>query len=269
MLLNTPGREAEGASAYERAEGYAKGVNAGTHRDNFTDRVAEGMKHIVHGTGPTVYVNGTPSTSSAAAAPTPAASTAGPSVKPVTDAEVFAARQRIVNGSRDPRDHAIIERYGREQTAHVGARGQALQPTGDAAHPVQERTLGRYIHVTKPMAAAGQMPHPTVYGPSHLDAAHQKLADAMNAEAAARMKAVQSIVKGITDGTMVVPKLHPHQLVSSHVLNSIHNANRSQHIERHGDSFHIHGTDAKSGLDHAMKVSARREGQDRVRFGQG
>lgn len=48
-ILNTPGMEAEGASAYERAEGYAKGRNAGTHRDNFTDRTAAGMKDIVHG----------------------------------------------------------------------------------------------------------------------------------------------------------------------------------------------------------------------------
>ena len=44
--------------------------------------------------------------------------------------------------------------------------------------------------------------------------------------------------------------------------------NGRTHNQRHGDHFHIHGADAKSGLDHAVRVSARRGGQDRVRFGQ-
>ncbi len=44
---------------------------------------------------------------------------------------------------------------------------------------------------------------------------------------------------------------------------------RSHSFERHDDTFHIHGNDAKSGMDQALKVSAPREGQDRIRYGQG
>lgn len=62
---------------------------------------------------------------------TPAAATnSAPQTSAVTDAEVFAARQRILNGSRDSKDRALIERYGREQTKHVGPHGETLPDRG-------------------------------------------------------------------------------------------------------------------------------------------
>lgn len=48
-------------------------------------------------------------------APTVGAGTPAPSAKAITDAEVFAARQRIINGSRDPKDRALVDRYKAEQ----------------------------------------------------------------------------------------------------------------------------------------------------------
>ena len=202
---------------------------------------------------PTVTVNGTPSHADA----------------PIGDQAVLDARNRLASGRGTDADRALERHYREQQNTPAGDLSH-VRPgaTGDAAHPVQVRTLGNYIRTTKPMAAKGEMPHPTNRGPGFLDPAHQKLADAMNAEAAARMKTVHSIVKGLADGTLV-PKLSPHALVSAHVLSSIHHGSRSQHNERHGDHFHIHGTDVKNGLNEAKKVSARRDSQDRVRYGQG
>lgn len=179
-LLNTPGMAAVGASQFERAEGY----DPKTGRDNFTDRVAEGMKHIAHGVAPSTAT---------AQDPVPA----GTSSKAIGDAEVFAARQRIIAGSKNPKDRAIIEQYGREQTQHAGPTGttpavtldhavrhilstihhaQRLTRHGDRPVPVEvtdkgadnisKRTFGRYIHATKPLA--GEMPH--AHRPDHVGA---------------------------------------------------------------------------------------------------
>ena len=117
-ILNTPGREAEGASAFERAEGYGKGVNAGTDRDNFTARTAGGISHIHHGAAPSTAGAGTPVPSSDA----------------VTDADVFAARQRIIKGSRDPKDREVIERYRANQAKPVAPSHGRQPPTAAPVH---------------------------------------------------------------------------------------------------------------------------------------
>lgn len=102
-----------------------------------------------------------PATAATASAPSPV----GTSAKAVTDAEVFAARQRLTAGGTSAADHALDERYRAEQNAPV-VSPQAAQPAvkpalkKDSDHPVQERTLGRYIHVTRPLAAQGELPKP-------------------------------------------------------------------------------------------------------------
>ncbi len=64
-----------------------------------------------------------------ASAPVPA----GTSAKAVTDAEVFAARQRMVNGSVNPKDKAIVDRYLQEQNAPRPSPA----PTASAAPPAK------------------------------------------------------------------------------------------------------------------------------------
>ena len=53
---------------------------------------------------------------------TPGAGTPGPSSAAVTDAEVFAARQRIIAGGHDPKDIALRDRYLKEQNTPKGHR---------------------------------------------------------------------------------------------------------------------------------------------------
>jgi len=97
----------------------------------------------------------------------------------------------------------------------------------------------------------------------------QKLADAMNTDAAKRHAFVQHLAElgrhEKLDLAHMMRSRHPLGVPPSALVNN----SRSHSFERHGDTFNIHGTDAKSGMDQAVKVSARREGQDRIRYGQG
>ena len=43
--------------------------------------------------------------------------TPAPSAKAITDADVFKARQRIINGSKDPKDKALVHAYLKQQNA--------------------------------------------------------------------------------------------------------------------------------------------------------
>ena len=144
-MLNTPGMEATGASQFERAEGY----DPRTGRDNFTGRVAEGMKHIAHGV-----------TSPASGAPA------------VGDQAALDAYQRITAGRARPGDQALIERHRQEQNApapaaasgptidhavraalHAMAHANHLLHHGDrpvqvedkSALKLQERTFGKFV----------------------------------------------------------------------------------------------------------------------------
>jgi hypothetical protein len=86
-----------------------------------------------------------------ATAPIPA----GTSAQAVSDAEVFAARQRITNGGRDPKDRVIVERYQAQQAL-------PLPPAQTPPVPVPKTTTT------------------TTAVPPSLDVPRQKLADAMN-----------------------------------------------------------------------------------------
>ena len=54
--------------------------------------------------------------------PTPGAGTPTPSGAAIGDGERFAAQQRIINGSRDPKDREIIDRYKAQQAKPPGHR---------------------------------------------------------------------------------------------------------------------------------------------------
>ncbi len=304
-MLNTPGMEATGASQFERAEGY----NARTGEDNFTARTREGMKHIVHGangggstptTTPTVTVNGTPSHSDA----------------PVGDQAALDAQNRIIAGKGRPADHALIEAHRRQQNTPA-AVPPVTSESYDAAKRVAEIAKGRdmskatdaerrAVAMTKGIIDRYEKEHPraaaatTATAPyaedqrrqhgsgntlndlersGRLDAAHQKLADAMRSGASGNPIKVEvtkplpgtadlhkAILRHAAAG--IVPTLH-HPLGVTPANMNVRHGDRSQTIHRAGDTFNVHGTDAKSGLDHAVKVSARREGQDRIRYGQG
>ncbi len=209
---------------------------------------------------PTVFVNGTPSSSG-----------------PVGDQAALDAQNRIIAGKGRPGDRGLIDRHRQEQNTPTPS-----DRNPDGSLKLAARTLGRYIGVTRPMAAAGQMPHPHEIGPYHgiakvevvksnLDPAHQKLADAMKASDERMKEMHQHILKAHQEGRSMADVLmhrgHHHLGGSAGMLAALH-ANRIHH-ERHGDSFHIHTSDAKAGLDHAVRVSARRSAENRVRNGQG
>ena len=107
-----------------------------------------------------------------AMAPAPA----GTSAKAIGDAEVMAARQRIIAGSRDPKDRAIVDRYKVEQntphpvtydhairhlmnlmrharqlTHHDGDRPVRVLPVGRDGSPHHTAAMASMVH----MAAAG------------------------------------------------------------------------------------------------------------------
>ena len=176
-LLNTPGREANGASAYERAEGW----NAATNTDNFTDRVREGMKHIVHGAAaaapPASPGAATPASAPASPTPTPAS---GPS-----EADYIAALRRSNDGwklkpatqarlDQDKADQAIIDAFAKTHhdawkladkalktgmgLTHVEpgpeVRGKARNPAWDTKGPNGE------VYHTADMRDPKYAPHP-------------------------------------------------------------------------------------------------------------
>ena len=81
------------------------------------------------------------------------------------------------------------------------------------------------------------------------------------------LKRTQEHIARLHKDGLLMPKLDHRALIASSLTHSVRHGN--VHHERHGDTFHVHGTDAKTGLNEAAKVSARRESQDRVRYGQG
>jgi hypothetical protein len=103
------------------------------------------------GGGSFLAPHGTPT----AQAPVPA----GSSAKAVTDAEVFAARQRIINGSRDPKDRALVDRYRTEQNTPKAATSASSSPTIDhvARHVLQT------IHKAQRLQQHGDKPVPVTY----------------------------------------------------------------------------------------------------------
>jgi hypothetical protein len=275
-LLNTKGREAEGASAYERAEGYAKGANAGTHRDNFTDRVAEGMKHVVHGAQSrpaTVYVDGVPSSDQNApvssGVPTKEEFQAADArkmalqrpghrmtqeehdqlVKDNKTTDAYLAAHRGEAGPMDPGKGPIMDR-GKEVVPGPEVRGEARKNhDGD---PVESRTLGRYIGVAKPMAAEGKLPYP--HGHVPLSDAQQKLKDAMEED----MRRKASDLKS-GSGSSPVPSLTRPLGSSSSISNS------ALHVSQ-ANSYYLnaHKDDMKT-LMGQTEVHASRGMQDLLR----
>lgn len=165
------------------------------------------------------------------------------SSSPVGDQAALDAQKRIADGKGTPADHATIEAHREQQNTPVSKpeawHQSPLQYTrSNGQNPLTElyKTGALKVEVTKPLPG---------------------LADTQKLIA-------QHLAKNPS-------AFSPHEMARGPTLSrvaaaAIHTAHT--HNERHGDSFHIHGTDAKSGLDHAVKVSARREGQDRIRYGQ-
>ncbi|MGI3903106.1 MAG: phage tail tip lysozyme [Janthinobacterium lividum] len=192
------------------------------------------------------------------------------------------------------RGRAKAQRYGYYRgfnpTVYVNgtpssASGDHVEREADGTLKLPFRTLGRYIKTTRPMFARGELGHATNQHPgevakvevvkSNLDPAHQKLADAMHSAATKPLpnlsKMHEMIAKHAAAGTLhsiLNPSAH-HLGVSAALSASINASRNHHHFERHGDTFHVHGADAKSGLDSAHKLSARRDAQDRIRYMQG
>ena len=100
-------------------------------------RAAHAMKWMGH-------LPEAPDASPSAMAPAPA----GTSAKAIGDAEVMAARQRIINGSRNPADRAIVDRYKEQQnTPHPVTYDHAIR------HVLKVMAHARHLtdHTDKPV----------------------------------------------------------------------------------------------------------------------
>ncbi len=239
---------------------------------------------------PTVTVNGTPNHEQNAS---------------VSD-DVYAAAKRVAEQAKhiDPNTMTADQRRAVAMTHGLIARYEKTHgKTGTY------ETHGRALPAWLSPGANG--PITTVdhrdprFAPQALDAAHQKLADAMKAGASAtpvkvevtdnsaakigdhvgkasplseaskqiaQHLAVLRTVNAANHG-LLHPLLHGSALTHEQALRrSLHNEIRHGNtatLNREGDTFNIHTSDAKAGLDHAVRVSARRSAEDRVRNGQG
>jgi hypothetical protein len=133
---------------YERPRGYTR--NNPRAGDNYMGRLNSIRRFSALTGHPTATV------------PVPA----GTSAQAVTDAEVFAARQRLQSGGRDPKDRALVDRYKTEQNSAGGTNAPVkvevtkpvpLTPASQAIHQhlLNERTV---------LAAHHGMLHPFLHG---------------------------------------------------------------------------------------------------------
>ena len=161
----TPQELADAEMHYERPRGYHSNNPRGG--DNYTGRL--------HTIDRFSKIFGTLGQAKASSAPTAIAPVpAGTSAQAVSDAEVFAARQRIQNGGRDPKDRAMVDRYRAEQSA----------PKAAPSHPGDDRA-------TRSRSSDA---------PAVLDPARQKLADAMRAPPTPTVgHALLHALKGMSD----------------------------------------------------------------------
>ena len=203
----------------------------------------------------TVFVNETPSSS-----------------VPVGDQAALDAQNRIIAGKGLPGDRGLIDRHRQEQntpaTSAPASTSTVSDRNPDGSLKLAARTLGRYIGVTRPMAAARQMPHPHEIGPYHgvakvevvksnLDPAHQQLADAMNAVSAG------------TKAVAKLPSLH-HPLGVTPSLYQAYDQRRSaQHSAAVHQDIKIHGVQSPHDIGSHLKVHAKRGIQDAIRTMQG
>ena len=261
-LLNTPGREAEGASAFERAEGYAKGPNAGTHRDNFTDRTAEGMKHIVHG------VQAASNLTSAPAAPTTAPS--GDHV--IGDSEYLAAlqrhqdmlgrRSRLTDAEKAQRtaDDALMDRYHQQQAQPVAKPAQEVSAAARVARRVL-RWIKKGSNVADPDDAA-DAPIVTVdrrdpkFAPGFADVDRRARETKAQAEEMARHTANMRTVLAAHRG-QPIPYFHSRPLGDTSALRtSINNSRtRGDTSITHNPTYNINGGDQRSNLEDAHRLT--------------
>jgi len=105
------------AAAHLKGVGGAEALARGRDNVDANGTSASSYRRMMAGVGS--------STPAALVASTPPS--AGTSTAVITDAEVFAARQRIVTGSRDPKDKALTERYLKEQNTPKGSSAPASE----------------------------------------------------------------------------------------------------------------------------------------------
>ena len=129
----TPQELADAEMHYERPRGYHSNNPRGG--DNYTGRM--------HTIDRFSKIFGTLGQSRATAqTPIPA----GTPATAVTDAEVFAARQRIQNGSRDTKDRAMVDRYLKEQNTPLAKPQPGQAPT---LHHAMHAALGAIAHANR------------------------------------------------------------------------------------------------------------------------
>ena len=160
-LMRNPKFAAMSAHEQLKILGYAHNQGTGgPTRENgawgYLDRGAVG--HDAFGTSGTAYFKTIQRRLDGAGANPPGAGTPAPSAAAVGDAAVLAARQRILNGSRNPADRDLVDRYKAQQNAPQGhAAGGWIKgpggPTSDripamlsnGEFVVQAKAAGRFL----------------------------------------------------------------------------------------------------------------------------
>ena len=249
-ILNTPGKEAEGASAFERAEGYANGANAGTHRDNFTDRTAEGMKHIVHGVQAASNLT-----------PAPAAPTTTPSGDHVIgDSEYLAAlqrhqdmlgrRSRLTASEKAQRtaDDALMDRYHQQQAQPIAKPAQEASAAARVA-----RHVLRWIKKGSNVADPDDAPIVTVDRRDPSALATQ--AQAKYAEAHQHLLNTRLVLAAHRGHP--IPYFHARPLGDTSALRTSINNSRTRGDTNvtHNPTYNIHGGDQRSNLEDAHRLT--------------
>ena len=100
------------------------------------------------------------------------------------------------------------------------------------------------------------------------DASAAKITPQM-AEAAQHLANMRTVLAA--SHGQLFPFINRHALGETAALRASvhHSLKKSGDYNREGDTFNVHTSDARSGLDAAHKLSARRESQDRIRYMEG
>ena len=233
-LMNSKGDLSKAVHGVQRSERFGLGEEGGRARN-----AGEWLRQL-------------PGATASDTAPSPA----GTSDRAITDGEVYAARQRLAAGGRDPKDKALVDSYLAQQQAPKSIASTAMSHAKRVM-----RWMGLGSKVSNSQQQDAEEPITTVdrrnpkFAPSVTDtlrADRQKLAEAMNrharnlaiVEAAKHHRLLGGYHKPLGD----TPGLHA----------SINNSRTKgdTHVT-HNPSFVINGGDQRQNMETARMVSDR------------
>lgn len=288
-LLNTPGKEATGASTFERAEGY----NAATGQDNYTARTAEGMKHIVH--GPQVAksdaVPATPAPS-----PTPDTSKDTPLDTPgLVHLPEYEAADKILSSktatkAQKAAAQKVMDRWNSQSFPSKVAGAGPGQPVGTSTDTTPVPGPSSYPTLLinpktgrKDTSGAPEIDHSAPVKVEVTDASAAKIGKAslpphsgnpladlkrsiFDGEMARQEREKRAkLLAGIQRHAALDPRLgHPFGLTPGRMAAITHSHRRGDTVLNHSPTFNVAGGDTRTAMDHA-RLTATRGAADMLR----